>query len=431
MKYLAPLVLVLLLGGSVQADQDRYDSLMNEWTQTDEPETQLEILLELSHNLSNTESALRYCYQALDLAEHLKNEAGMFNALHRMGVIKAEQGAHASGVADLFRALEIANKLEDKKKIAEALYGLGYLYDYHQDFDQAIKYHKDALRISEEIGDKNLNCMVYTSMGSVYQQSGNTVQALEYVTKALDLARALNYSEYVRKNLDNLGSIHLNMNELSMALDYFMQATEISHSAMAKTWLQNNIGKVYSKMEEYDKAAQHAMISLTTAQDIGSKPRIEAACLNLTEIYEKQGDHRAALIYYKMLTDVRADLSNEQMARQLANLELEHERAEEQEAKQERNYIQYFFIFLAIIGFLLITYLTFRLWFHVEHMQRYVNLLAFASLLLTFEFLLVIIDPLADEWTGGVPIEKLGINMTLALGLAVVHTFVRRKYRIG
>jgi len=53
--------------------------------------------------------------------------------------------------------------------------------------------------------------------------------------------------------------------------------------------------------------------------------------------------------------------------------------------------------------------------------------LVFVTFILLFEFILVVIDPITDDYSEGEPFIKLGINLVIAFILYPMHQFFSRK----
>jgi len=64
-------------------------------------------------------------------------------------------------------------------------------------------------------------------------------------------------------------------------------------------------------------------------------------------------------------------------------------------------------------------------WFAIR--EKTAKSMIFVSVVLLFEFILVLIDPLIDQYTGGNPALKFAINSAIALLMIPVHNFLVSK----
>ena len=90
-----------------------------------------------------------------------------------------------------------------------------------------------------------------------------------------------------------------------------------------------------------------------------------------------------------------------------------------------RNTLQNSLIFLAIL-------LSFAIIFSFGFLKispRFGQILIFGSLLIFFEFLLVLTDPYLDRLTNGVPIYKLLANSVLAFSIFTLHAWMEKQLK--
>jgi hypothetical protein len=60
---------------------------------------------------------------------------------------------------------------------------------------------------------------------------------------------------------------------------------------------------------------------------------------------------------------------------------------------------------------------------------RVMDIALFLGILLLFEFLLILFDPIIDQYSGGIPVQKLVFNTFIALLIAPLHRIIERKIR--
>ena len=60
---------------------------------------------------------------------------------------------------------------------------------------------------------------------------------------------------------------------------------------------------------------------------------------------------------------------------------------------------------------------------------KVMDIALFAGLLILFEFLLILFDPLFDKYSGGIPLYKLAFNSLIAFGFAPLHGWIEEKLR--
>jgi transcriptional regulator of nitric oxide reductase len=160
----------------------------------------------------------------------------------------------------------------------------------------------------------------------------------------------------------------------------------------------------------------------------------------LYQLYEKKGYKNKAFDTYKNYSIMKDSLENDESRKlvQQQRLEFEFEKAKMIEDQKEierqkalaakvarRNTLQNSLIFLAIL-------LSFAIIFSFGFLKispRFGQILIFGSLLIFFEFLLVLTDPYLDRLTNGVPIYKLLANSVLAFSIFPLHAWMEKQLK--
>jgi hypothetical protein len=152
------------------------------------------------------------------------------------------------------------------------------------------------------------------------------------------------------------------------------------------------------------------------------------------------GDYKSAFEHHKLYKQYSDSLHNEDKAKEFGRIESRYQfekEAEEQKRKQaeakriaqeetdRRNNLQY----LSIFGGLLVLFGGLAFVGKLKIPERVLDIALFAALLILFEFLLILFDPILDQYTGGVPIQKLVFNSLIALGFAPLHGFLEGKLK--
>jgi hypothetical protein len=136
----------------------------------------------------------------------------------------------------------------------------------------------------------------------------------------------------------------------------------------------------------------------------------------------------------------RDSLTNEDKAKEIGRIEsryqfekeaeAEKRKAEEKKrieqlANERRNNLQY----LSIFGGLILLFGVLTVIGRLNIPLRLLDVILFAGLLIFFEFLLILTDPYLDDFTGGIPIQKLAFNSLIALAFAPLHRSLERMLR--
>jgi hypothetical protein len=97
----------------------------------------------------------------------------------------------------------------------------------------------------------------------------------------------------------------------------------------------------------------------------------------------------------------------------------------EQERIEYQNNIQYTSIFMGLVIFIAFLLVVSR--FPIP--PKLIEGLIFFLFLLFFEFILVVVDPMFSDYTGGAPLYVLGLNVIIALFFTPIHKITETKLK--
>lgn len=162
--------------------------------------------------------------------------------------------------------------------------------------------HKSALAIYQKIGNRRGVAAVHNGLGVLDIRTGNYAKATEHFMEALKLFEELNDMDGVVNTYLKLGAVNEQSNNLSKALDYYNKGIEqLERKPSPGTSLidiYNNIGIVYAKMNDLDKAGRYfdqALAGSTRPEYIGVRIK---TLNNLGILYDKLNNDKKALGYF-------------------------------------------------------------------------------------------------------------------------------------
>lgn len=296
-----------------------------------------DILLEQARKikLSNPNLSYEYSKQAYELSIDIDYLKGKSEALLRMGTYYIYHSDFSKALENISESLKIAEKIDDKDLIAKCLMNLGLIYYDNKDFNQAINYFSKSLRIAKEINNKLDIAGALTNFGNVYSDMGDFKLALENFQNALKLYVEIQDKQGIAKSLFNIGNVYFYQENFKAALDYYQKSVKIEREENDKLDVivaLNAIGNTYYKMKNLDKALSFSTQSLDLAWEVNSQDDISRACYVLSNIYNKKKDYKTAFAYYKMATNIKESIFNQEKNKQFGKLESKYQ-LEKQESE--------------------------------------------------------------------------------------------------
>ena len=194
-KVFSSLVLLLLMTGSLLADNAKEDSLLSLIPRS-QSRKKVELYLELSSltiKRSATDQSQIYAKAALDIA------------------------------TDLNLPLQKAKALE--------AYALTVFYQSH--YQPSLELLRNSYQLYSSTNNSAGMASCLNRMGNCYERLGNYLEALAAYQKALTIEQKLGDRSNVTKLMNNLGVVYSNLKDYSHAISLFQKAREIAIQALS------------------------------------------------------------------------------------------------------------------------------------------------------------------------------------------------------
>ncbi len=232
--------------------------------------------------------ALKWYYDALHDFDHYNNDTLKAAVLNKLAGVFYKLKDYSKALTNLHQSLKLKEKIGDSLALSKTYNNLGNVYADLKKYDTALYYYKKDLEISTK--NKNLfNVAISnTNIASVYREMGNYNQALEHIHAALKIDSAAN---------DLYG----------IAADY----TELYY--------------VYFDLKRYNKAKAYMLEALDIARNIHADDIELTVLKDLSNFYEKTGNHQKALSWYKKQAALKDSILNDTKNKQIIDAEKKYE----------------------------------------------------------------------------------------------------------
>ncbi len=282
---------------------------------------------------SEFEAALKVYIEAQNIFTKINDPDGEGRVLSHRGVIYRTVGDLDRAVQSFFDSLGVLDKSEkkdepeSKRTKAWSLLGLAGAYSDLKEFESALQYYHESLELFKQAGFKPGEATVISGIGNVYQGIDQTEQALEYHYRSLELNRTCVFKTGISRSLSDIGTCYENFGDYKKALEYNLESLEIrqktGYRSAAITNLVN-IGRIYINTGKFEKAKEYLHHALAESKAIDAKPKTSTANQLLADLFEKTGDYKKALGYYKEFYAFKEHVFNEESKFKLLNLQTIH-----------------------------------------------------------------------------------------------------------
>lgn len=195
--------------------------------------------------------------------------------------------------------IEAGKKSNRNLRELAALYrGLGRFYVKHSDYANGISNYNHAIILSDRTGD-SLNWVTYLSeAGKIFYALSEIDKASLCFERAKEFSfRTKNYSLLVY-SLNSLGDIKRVERNFTEAIRYHEEAQEANRKLTGspfENWSSTSLGKIYTAINDFDKAEQYFNIVLEQAKNEKIADLESQAYLNLAQCDLKRGRIQSAI----------------------------------------------------------------------------------------------------------------------------------------
>jgi tetratricopeptide (TPR) repeat protein len=429
-------------------------------------------------SIPEKDKALNYANQAFSIISSLKSDSLKTEANNALGNVYLSRNDKIMALRFYLYGLRIAEESKNASLVRNCYLYLSSFYSNIEDYDKAIDYYTAANKKLDQIKEKNvpyLRTIDMNSIGKLYAYKKSNDIAISYFEKSLAMADSLKFStlkmpgylsllnqylrmdqprkalEYfnsssgleLRKYLQNLGLsgpidqayavIYTNLGKYDSAQYYFNKAApffENSPNETTKMSYYAQLGSLYKKTGEYNKAIDLYLKVKDIAERTGQLESVEAAAKHLDTLYNRIGNFQQASVYNSIYYQYKDSVETLNKEKELAQVEAADEqyrqqKLEEELAEKERRLhnIQYMGITIGIVGlFIMLIVLGM---FKVS--TNTIRLVGFFSFIMFFEFIFLIFEKKIHSFTHGEPLKDLGFMILLAAILAPLHHWLEHR----
>lgn len=385
----------------------------------------------ISYIFEKPEIGLTYVEQGLELSRDIHYKRGEVTCLNVLGHLNRISGNYIAGIKYHLQALQICEMINDQSGVVASYFGIAGNYEDERDYKEALLYYHKIKPVIESLNNTELLGGLESSMGLCFLNLGQLDSALKYEQNAYELQ--IN-SRGKAITLARLASIHTAMNNYDVALSFYRMGIPIAIASSdnnALTELYSGIFTLFQKRQQYDSCIYYGKKELATAQEFGSPAAIAAAYSDLFTSYKKSNTSDSALKYLELAAITKDTLITQEKIKQqqiLAFQEESRQREKQAElkiaAEKRKLDIQFAAIAIGVICFILLFILLSR---SIIISANWIRFLGILALLVSFEFINLVIHPYLSSYTNDSPILMLCALVIVSALLIPLHHKIEKR----
>jgi hypothetical protein len=423
------LLVLIFIAANASAQKQRFDSLNVKLASEQTDTNKVTLLWQMAEaiNLYNPDSSLLLAQKALYLAKKINYQNGESLSLGVLATAFTRIGNYPKALEFYLEKLELEESRHSPRDLASALINIGILYVFQEQYNDALNYYKKADSVIRKNNVTDLRYFIFLNLGDVYERLNQIDSSFFYYKKSLSVAADIHDTDYAGTSMVGLGHVYLKKNILDSALQNYLQAIiylQASDDVDIICEASLGLAKLYGKRNMNDSAEYYAIRSFDLAKQSGFESRQLDAAAFLTDYFTKAGDIQNAFKYSEALRVLNDSVYSKEKVRQSqiisSNEQLRQNEIAENKSKAEEErheQLQMLLIGIFIVILFLITLLLNRVKVH----YRIIKFFGIISLLMFFEYLLLLLNPWIEKFTDHAPIYEILIFVIIASILTPTH----------
>ena len=291
--------------------------------------------------LSNYPKAIDYHEKALAVFKQLKDSARIAASYNNMGIDYQYLSDYPKALEYYLETLQLYELINNRQATADALGNIGIVYKDLKNYPKALEYHFKALQLYKQAGNQRGIANTLANIGIVYDFVDSTAKAVACFHQALQISETMGDKQHMASDYQSLGEVYYNRRDYSKALDYLVKSLamyEQSGDKNSTVICLNEISNIYIQApdrillqlgihpsERYEKALVLLTRAKKLAKETGAMDRQSETWKILSNVYEKQGDFKKALLAYTQYTILNDSVFNNQKEKEITRREIQYE----------------------------------------------------------------------------------------------------------
>ncbi len=290
----------------------------------------IHVLNELSSSYQgiNSDAALKYANQALELAKKVDFKKGVGRAYCNLGIRCWIMSNYPEALKYLFAGLKIYEEIGFKQGIGSCYVMIGVIYTDTHNYTEGLKCEEKALKLMQETGNRSGELSCLDNIGVLHEKMANYDEALKIYASCVKLAEELKEEQGVAIAYQNMGNLHERVKHYPEALSTYQAALAISEKIGAKKLtaeICKSIGGVYLHQKKYKEAELYCRKSVAIAKEYSGLDVTRDAYEILSNVYYATGDFKQAIDCYKASVVLRDSITNKENTRKLVQQQMQYD----------------------------------------------------------------------------------------------------------
>ncbi len=283
------------------------------------------ILGRLYNARADYEQALFYYTKTLEIAKGLQYELGVAKSHQNIGLVHIKKGDYHQALDHYLKAVTIYETQKEENFLVGVIGNIGSLYSCRlKDDENGLLYYNKALKLSEKIGNAEHRASILVAVAEMYMRQKDFEKAKKILKESIEVAEKINVPQTVIVGLSNLSAIAEEENKLEEALVYAKKSLKLrldtgKVNENASEYLR--LANIYEKLGEAKEAKLHYDKALSTALATNALPQLLKVYESLQDYYSREKEYKKGYQYLLKYNTIKDSLFNEEKHKQLKEIQ--------------------------------------------------------------------------------------------------------------
>jgi len=209
------------------------------------------------------------------------------------------------------KALMLAEKYNQSNEKYLACCNLAVSYLNHDTLNLSLQYHQKALELAQQVGDSLQIARSRFELGTYYTEKGYYENALTHLLSSLEILEKLSqdknttvFESKISFITNNIGTLYSRINNNDKAMEYYRYSLGIKESlgdSLGVAHMLNNIGLLYVEENKFEKAEDYYKKALRIIKKDGDEIDVSESISVLMLLMMKQKQYSKAIGYFDTL----------------------------------------------------------------------------------------------------------------------------------
>jgi tetratricopeptide (TPR) repeat protein len=260
---------------------------------------------EISSFLGDWKKALDYHHEALNLYDI--GSKARAKTLTKIGEVEMGRYEWDSARRAFERSIEICEKLNDTHGLAENYRCVAWSSFEIGDTEEGLHYADKALEEAKKARDNYLMGKVLIDIGNSFNVLNKYYEAIDRYEEAIRVLDPEKDLDQVARAMNNLGDVYLKMGEFDRAVTYFEKCLDIAKRTgyqMLEAFATSNLADSYYKKGEREKAVEFVDKALKLCKKLDNKFMTGQMYVLWGQLATEDGDIEAARGFFSMAMEI-------------------------------------------------------------------------------------------------------------------------------